>query len=107
VQKVREAAARMECSNKLKQLTLALHTYESASKKFPPGVINLSPASGSIAAGDDPNGRNGSGAIGIGGPWICMILPQIEQEALYRNFKKIESEKPEVVNFFMPRWSTS
>src|SRR5262245_63721391 len=77
VQKIRESAARAECQNKLKQLTLALHTYESAHKKFPPGTVNLSPANGAIAAGDDPNGRNGSGAVGIGAPWICFILPNI------------------------------
>ena len=67
---------------------------------FPPGTVNLSPASGTIAAGDDPNGRNGGGAVGIGGPWICFILPYIEQEALYRNFEQIESERPEVVDWF-------
>jgi prepilin-type N-terminal cleavage/methylation domain-containing protein/prepilin-type processing-associated H-X9-DG protein len=100
VQKVREAAARMECQNNLKQLTLACHAYESALKKWPAGTINLSPASGSIAAGDDPNGRNGSGRVGIGAPWICLILGYIEQEALYRNYKKIERERPEVVDWF-------
>jgi prepilin-type N-terminal cleavage/methylation domain-containing protein/prepilin-type processing-associated H-X9-DG protein len=100
VQKVRAAAARMQCSNKLKQLTLALHNYESTHQTFPAGTINLSPASGSIAAGDDPNGRNGGGAVGIGAPWICLILPYIEQEALYRNYKLIESERPEVVDWF-------
>ncbi len=100
IQKVREAANRMRCQNKLKQLTLALHTYESAYQEFPPGTINLSPASGAIAAGDDPNGRNGSGRVGIGGPWICYILPQIEQQSLYANFERIRMERPEVVDWF-------
>jgi len=100
VQKVREAAARAKCQNKIKQLTLALHTYESAHGVFPAGTVNLSPASGTIAAGDDPNGRNGGGAVGIGGPWICYILPQMEQPTLYQYFEKIRTERPEVVDWF-------
>ncbi|MBN9120048.1 MAG: DUF1559 domain-containing protein [Planctomycetes bacterium] len=100
IQKVREAAARMKCQNKLKQLTLALHNYESANGAFPAGTVNTSPANGSIAAGDDPNGRNGSGSPGIGGPWICYILPYMEQPALYANFEKIRTERAEVVDWF-------
>jgi prepilin-type processing-associated H-X9-DG protein len=68
VQKAREAAARIQCTNNLKQIGLALHNYHDAAKSFPPGYL-----SGVDGAGND---------TGPGWGWAAFILPQMEQQNL-------------------------
>jgi prepilin-type N-terminal cleavage/methylation domain-containing protein len=73
VQQAREAARRAACKNNLKQLILALHNYESSYRMLPPGYLHK----------PDPGG---SGANHMGFAWGAMILPQMEQPALYGQF---------------------
>jgi prepilin-type N-terminal cleavage/methylation domain-containing protein/prepilin-type processing-associated H-X9-DG protein len=71
VQAVREAARRMQCSNNLKQIGLALHNYESAHRAWPAQSTAPTP-------GRDFRARRGS--------WFTAILPFIEQVGLSQTF---------------------
>ncbi|MEP3481332.1 MAG: DUF1559 domain-containing protein [Fuerstiella sp.] len=73
VQQAREAARRTSCKNNLKQLALAMHTYETIYRTLPPGYLHK----------PDPNG---SAANFMGHAWGSMLLPQLEQANLYREF---------------------
>lgn len=72
VQAAREAARRMQCSNNVKQIALAMHNYESAYKTFPLAWW-LDIPGGNVAA------ANGSS-------WGISILPFLEQTNLYNQF---------------------
>src|SRR4029077_14781620 len=79
VQKVRESANRMSCTNNLKQIGLALHSYHDTMKVFPPGYIDGNPNRASTPDND----------VGPGWGWASFLLPYIEQGNLYNqiNFK--------------------
>src|SRR5438046_2986983 len=65
VQKVRAAAARLSCSNNMKQIGLALHSHHDAMGGFPPGHQTT------------PTVHS----------WIPFVLPYIEQGPLYTRYR--------------------
>ncbi|HEY7424208.1 MAG TPA: DUF1559 domain-containing protein [Gemmataceae bacterium] len=73
VQKTRESAARMSCTNKLKQIGLALHSYHDANSWFPPGYLDDN---------TDPN-SDATADVGPGWGWASLLLPYLEQNNLY------------------------
>jgi prepilin-type N-terminal cleavage/methylation domain-containing protein/prepilin-type processing-associated H-X9-DG protein len=69
VQKVREAAARAKCSNNLKQLGLAMHSFANTNKdSLPPSYIYVTSPT--------PNAH----------AWGVYLLPHIEQTALFQQY---------------------
>lgn len=74
VQKVREAAARSQCSNNLKQFGLAAHNFHQTNNFLPPGGMTDAPPFATA--------NNG----GWGSSWAVFILPFIEQENMYKQF---------------------
>ena len=79
VQQAREAARRMQCSNNLKQIALALANYETSVGVFPPGRMGCDGWTADVCK-DNP-GIERPGTSGF-----VMILPQLEQQNLYDKF---------------------
>lgn len=74
VQSVREAARRTQCANKIRQIALAVHNYESAQMHFPQNEIG-------------PGNPDGAGGFGRGCySWLVPLLPNMEQGNLYASF---------------------
>jgi prepilin-type N-terminal cleavage/methylation domain-containing protein/prepilin-type processing-associated H-X9-DG protein len=75
VQAAREAARRMQCSNNLAQLILAVHNHEFSFERFPSGTLN-------------PTGPIRSEAIGQHTSWVVHLLPFLEQRATYKGINQ-------------------
>jgi prepilin-type processing-associated H-X9-DG protein len=73
VQAAREAARRMQCTNNLKQIGIALHNYHDSQNVLPPGAIILPQVLKNLTTGTGAHG------------WAtqALILPYIEQVALF------------------------
>jgi prepilin-type N-terminal cleavage/methylation domain-containing protein len=78
VQKVRAAAARIQCANNLKQIGLALQMYNTTVGRLPPGVA-----------------RSGNGQPSNATYWSYFILQYMEQDNIYQSIPLVQQ----------PNWS--
>jgi len=82
VQAAREAARRLQCTNNMKQIGLAIANYESAVGCIVSGYISVTgpmPILGVPGYNPDPPTHDN----GPGWGWLALLLPQIEQSPLY------------------------
>ncbi|MDR2756421.1 MAG: DUF1559 domain-containing protein [Planctomycetaceae bacterium] len=79
VQAAREAARRMSCTNKLKQLAIGTHNYHDVIGCFPPGAVSNSTAD------------TLSTANLINGNWGIALLPYIEQQSVYDTYQSTKT----------------
>lgn len=77
VQQAREAARRMQCTNNLRQLGLALHNYSDAHQRFPAGYFSYATRNGQAPAWAQLDPGSWDGAPGWS--WAAMLLPFLEQ----------------------------
>ncbi|MBA4104902.1 MAG: hypothetical protein C0485_04010 [Pirellula sp.] len=76
----RQAAARNEAMNSLKQLGLAAHLYETKARSFPPSVFYGKSSHGDL-------NKSGDNAADVPRSWRVELLPFLGQEELYKQYR--------------------
>ena len=71
IQSARDAARTSACKSNLRQFGVAMHNYETADRKLPPGYRYVA----------KPEGN------GLGFSWGSLLLPFIEEMAIYKEFR--------------------
>ncbi|MBX9677614.1 MAG: DUF1559 domain-containing protein [Gemmataceae bacterium] len=95
VQKVREAAARLQCANHLKQIGLAFHSHHDARRILPDGGENWNSTRTMIGGAPAASPNQGWG-------WAFQILPYLEQEAAWRSPSDAECRGTLIPVYFCP-----
>ena len=90
VQAAREAARRADCQNRMRQIVLASHNYESATKRLPGYAGEHAPLAVNMVGGIVRTDKKGV-------PWMVQILPHMEQEQLAKNLGRICDTIPAAV----------
>jgi prepilin-type N-terminal cleavage/methylation domain-containing protein len=79
VQKVREAASRMSCSNNLKQLALGVHHFADANHGHMPVYFGVQTSGAPTYPGSPAEHRRR-----VYGSWFARLLPYVEQQNVYK-----------------------